>query len=80
MSLPTIAAPVIGTIETIPPSIASFEPPLIVTPTLEASVIETPTVVAPLPIETPLEPQGQAIVSTSTSQVANPVIETVEQT
>ena len=52
------------------------QPPPIVTTILEAPA--TLTDVAP--IEIALEPQGQAIVSTSTSQVANPVIETVEQT
>jgi hypothetical protein len=54
-------------IETLPSSVASLEPPPIVTPTLEASATETEAAVAPLPIETPLEPQGLATVLASTS-------------
>ena len=34
VSIPTIAAPVTGTTETIPSSVTSFEPPQTVTPTL----------------------------------------------
>ena len=63
----TAVAPVIGTIETLLSSVASSEPPHIVTPTLEALAIETETVVAPLPIDTALEPQGLAIALASTS-------------
>ena len=66
----TAAAPVIGTTETLPSFVASSELPRIV----------TETVVAPLPTMTATEPQGQAIASTSTSQLVDPVIETAEQT
>ena len=59
-------------------SIASSKPPLTVTPTLE--VLATAVVEATLPIVTPSEPQGQVTTSSSTSQLANLVIETVEQT
>ena len=52
----TIATLVIGTTETLPSSVASLEPPQTVTPTLEASAIETMAVVAPLPTKTPSEP------------------------
>ena len=48
---PTIVAPVIRTTETLPSSVASFEPPQTVTPTLEASATVTVADVAPLPIE-----------------------------
>ena len=51
---PTTAAPVIGTTETIPSSVASSEPPLTVTPTLEVST--TVAVEATLPTVTPSEP------------------------
>ena len=63
----TAVAPVIGTIETLLSSVASSEPPHIVTPTLEASATEIEIVVAPLPTETASEPQGQATASASTS-------------
>ena len=55
--VPTTTALFIGTTETIPSSVASFEPPQIVTPTLEASATATvaDVDVAPLPIVTPLE-------------------------
>jgi hypothetical protein len=66
--------------KTLSSSMSSLEPPLIVTPTLEASATETEAVVAPLPTETPSEPQGLAIVLTSTSQLADLVIETTKQT
>ena len=62
---PTIAAPVTGTTETIPSSIASSEPPLTVTTTLEVSAKSAATVVAPLPTRTPSEPQGQATTTAS---------------
>ena len=75
---PTTVDLVIRTTETIPSSVASSEPPLIVTPTLEALAIETTTVVAPLPTETPSKPQGQATALASTSQLGNLVTETVE--
>ena len=64
---PTTVDLVIRTTETIPSSVASSEPPLIVTPTLEALAIETTTVVAPLPTETPSKPQGQATTTASES-------------
>ena len=73
---PTIAAPVIGTTKMIPSSIASSEPPLIVTPTLEVSA--TTAVEATLPTVTPSEPQGQATTLASTSQLADLVTETTE--
>ena len=41
----------------IPSSVASSEPPQIVTPTLEASATATEADVAPLPTVTPLESQ-----------------------
>ena len=75
---PTTAAPIIGTTETIPSSIALSEPPLTITPTLE--VLATAAVVAPLPIVTPSEPQGQATTLASTSQLADLVTKTAEQT
>ena len=62
---PTIAAPVTGTTKTIPSSVASSEPPLTVTPTLEVSAIAA--VEATLPIVTPSEPQGQATTLAYTS-------------
>jgi hypothetical protein len=73
-------APVTGTTETIPPSVASFEPPQIAI--LEALATQIEALVATLPTGTPLEPQGQAtaIVLDSTSQLAGPVIETVVRT
>ena len=55
VSVPTTAAPVTETTKMIPSSVASSEPPQIVTPTLEASVIATEADVAPLPIVIPLE-------------------------
>ena len=51
---PTIAAPIIGTTEMISSSVASFEPPLKVTPILEVST--TAAVEATLPTVTPSEP------------------------
>ena len=86
---PTIASPVIGTIETIPSSVALSEPPPIVTPTLEASTTATEAVVAPLPIEIVTvvapteiasEPPGQATVLAFESQPTNPPTESIEQT
>ena len=62
---PITAAHVTGTTKTIPSSIASSEPPLIVTATLE--VLATATVEATLPIVTPSEPQGQATTLASSS-------------
>ena len=55
VSVPTTAAAVTGTTETIPSFVASSEPPQTVTPTLEASVTATTADVAPLPTATPLE-------------------------
>jgi hypothetical protein len=63
----TIAAPVIGTTETILSSVALIEPPPIITTTLEATAIVSTT-------------QGQASASTSTSQSADPITMTAEQT
>ena len=80
MPITTAAALVIGTTETLSSSVASSEPPQIVTPTLEASATETKIVVAPLPTEIASEPQGQATASSSTSQLADLVTETIEQT
>ena len=70
MPITTTTTLVIGTTETLLSFVASSEPPRIV----------TETVVAPLPTTTATEPQGQAIASTSTSQLVDPVIETAEQT
>ena len=55
--VPTLAAPVTGSTEMIPSSVASSEPPQTVTPTLEALATATVTAadVAPLPIVTPTE-------------------------
>jgi hypothetical protein len=61
----TTAALVTGTTETIPSSIASTEPPLIVTTTLEATAIVSAT-------------QGQNLAYTS--QLAETITETIEQT
>ena len=47
--VPTTAALVIGSTETIPLSIASSEPPQTITPTLEVSTTVTAADVAPLP-------------------------------
>jgi hypothetical protein len=52
---PIIAAPVTETIEMIPSSVASSEPPQTATPTLEVSATATTPVVAPLPIVSLLE-------------------------
>ena len=71
---PTTVAPVIGTTKMIPSSIASSEPPLTVTATLE--VLATATVEATLPTVTPSEPQGQATTLASSSQLADPVTKT----
>ena len=57
MPIITVAAPVIGTTETLPSSVASLEPPWIV----------TEIVVAPLPTAIASEPQGQATALASTS-------------
>ena len=51
---PTIATPITGTTKTIPSSVASSEPPLTVTPTLEVSA--TAALEATLPTVTPSEP------------------------
>ena len=51
---PTTAAPITGTTEMIPSSIALFEPPLTINPTLEVSA--TMVVEATLPTMTPSEP------------------------
>ena len=56
MPITTAVALVTRTTETLLSSIASSEPPQIVTPTLEALATETETVVAPLPTEIALEP------------------------
>ena len=65
----TIAvALVIGTTETLPSTIASLEPPRIV----------TEIVVAPLPTAIASEPQGQATALASTSQLANLFTKTIE--
>ena len=77
---PTTAALVTGTTEMNPSSVASSEPPLTVTPTLDISATVKLAVVAPLFIVTPSEPQGQATTLASTSQLADPVTETAEQT
>ena len=53
--VPTTVAPVIGTTETLPSSVASSEPPQTVTPILEASATAIEADVAPLPTVTPLE-------------------------
>ena len=55
VSVPTIAALVTRTTETIPSSVASSEPPQTVTPTLVASATVIEADVAPLPIVTPPE-------------------------
>jgi len=64
---PTLAAPVTGMTKTLQSFVALSKPPPIVTPTLEASVTETETVVASLPRETILEPHGQAIALATTT-------------
>ena len=84
----TLAALVTGTTETIPSSIASTEPPLVVSqpaPTSSVSaalvtaiVIDTETVVAPILIESALEPQGLATTTTLEPHLADPAIETAE--
>ena len=78
MPITIATALVTGTTETLPSSIASSEPPRIVTPTLEASATETKIVVAPLPTEIASEPQGQATALASTSQLANLFTKTIE--
>ena len=55
---PTTDAPVIGTTEMIPSSIASSELPLTVTPTPEVLATAPTAVVSPLTLVTPSEPQG----------------------
>ena len=64
----------------IPSSVASSEPPLTVTPTLEVSETATAVVVALLPLVTSSEPQGQATTIASALPHANPAIESTEQT
>ena len=64
----------------IPSSVASTEPPLIVTLTLEVSAIATVAVVAPLPLVTSSEPQGQATTIASALPQAGPAIESIKQT
>jgi len=68
--IPTIAALVIGTTETISSSVASSKPPQIVTPTLEASATAIEADVAPLPIVTPLESHATPV--TEPTQTASP--------
>ena len=77
---PTTATLVIGTTEMIPSSIASSEPPLTVTPTLEVLATATAAVVAPLPLVTSSEPQGQATTIASALPQTDPAIESTEQT
>ena len=72
---PTTAAPVIGTTKAIASFVASFEPPLTITPTLEVLATATATVVvlAPLPIVTPSKPQADpATESTEQTQTVSP--------
>ena len=57
-------------------SIASSEPPKIVTATLEASAIVTAAVVAPLPTVTPSE--AQAVPVTKHTQIASPSLPAIE--
>ena len=64
----TSSALVTRTTKTLPCSVASSEPPRIV----------TETVVAPLPTAIASEPQGQATTLASTSQLANLVTKTIE--
>ena len=60
----------------IPSSVASSEPPQIVTPTLEASVIATAADVAPLPTVTPVELQATSV--TDQIQTALPSLLAIE--
>ena len=46
----------------------------------EAPVTEPVAVVAPIPIESAIEPQGQAATTTLESRPADPATETAEQT
>ena len=57
----TTVTPVTGTTEMISSSVASSEPPQIVTPTLEALAIAIEADVAPLPIVTPPESQATLV-------------------
>ena len=76
---PTTATLVIGTTKTIPSSVASFERPLTVTPTLEVLAIETAVVLAPLPTVTPSEPQAYlATESTEQTQTTSPPLPVIE--
>ena len=59
--VPTTVAPVIGTTETLPSSVASSEPPQTVTPILEASATAIETDVAPLPTVILLESQAMPV-------------------
>ena len=68
MPITIAAALVTGTIETLPSSVASLEPPQIV----------TKIVVASLPTTIALEPHDQATASASTSQLADLVTETFQ--
>jgi hypothetical protein len=52
----TVAAPVIGTTETIPSFVALLEPPQLVTTTLQAPATETEALVVTLLIATSSEP------------------------
>ena len=54
----------------IPSSVASFEPPQTVTPTLEASATAIEVDVAPLPTVTPLESQATPV--TEQTLIASP--------
>ena len=57
-------------------SVASFEPPQIVSPTLEASTIVIAVDVAPLPIVTPIE--SRAVPVTDQTQIASPSLLAIE--
>ena len=60
----------------IPSSVASSEPPQIVTPTLEASATTIAADVAPLPIVTPIESQATLVPEqTQTASASLPAIE-----
>ena len=60
----------------IPSSVASSEPPQIVTPTLESSMIATTANVAPLPTVTPLESQATPV--TEQTRIASPSLPAIE--
>jgi len=74
--VPTIAALVTGTTETILSSVASSEPPQTVTPTLEASATAIEVDVAPLPIVILLESQATPV--TKQTQTASPSLLAIE--